>query len=375
MENGFEKIRLRLPALVLLALTVLFWSFYDRYEPDGPVLLSAPTLADGTNVRGEVSASDGRFTLRVPKGGKSARIDFTMPDASHYGILRAHVRIKVEGVVEGKYAWSCARMLVAQYDAKNKWIAGHHALISAEGSSDWISDQDEFEIQPTAARVAVILEQTGAEGTVEFDQIEVRPVRIRASFVRWRVAFAVAWIGMAFLYIPRCRLDSRKLRHLILLNALVILFGALMPSDWIEEGSDWAKKTWVKHTAAPKRATPASPATSAPRKQAPKKDRDTLQMDRFNQLVGGTHRMGHFTLFATLCFLVYLSAALEHQHPAYFFKVGADVLLFAAITESLQFLTIDRTAGICDLRTDFYGMVTALLLFVLLFPLIRHFAR
>ena len=80
--------------------------------------------------------------------------------------------------------------------------------------------------------------------------------------------------------------------------------------------------------------------------------------------------MGHFVLFASLCFLVYLSAALERQHPAYFIKVGLDILLFAAITEALQFLTLDRSAGLADLRIDLYGMAGALLLFLAVRPLI-----
>ena len=84
------------------------------------------------------------------------------------------------------------------------------------------------------------------------------------------------------------------------------------------------------------------------------------------------HEVGHFTLFATLCFLVYLSAALEQQHPAYFFKVAIDVLLFAAITESLQFLTLDRSAGVGDLRIDLYGMAAALILFLMVLPLVRR---
>ena len=69
--------------------------------------------------------------------------------------------------------------------------------------------------------------------------------------------------------------------------------------------------------------------------------------------------------FASLCFLVYLSSALERQHPAYFFKVGFDMLLFAAVTEALQFLTLDRAAGISDWLTDVYGMLLALVLFLL----------
>jgi hypothetical protein len=96
-------------------------------------------------------------------------------------------------------------------------------------------------------------------------------------------------------------------------------------------------------------------------------------MDWFMEMEVASHEAGHFVLFAMLCFLVYLSAALERQHPNYFFKVGIDVLLFAAITESLQFLTIDRSAGVRDLRVDLYGMAAALLLFLMVLPLIRHF--
>jgi hypothetical protein len=74
-----------------------------------------------------------------------------------------------------------------------------------------------------------------------------------------------------------------------------------------------------------------------------------------------------------LCFLVYLSAALERQHLIYFAKVGIDVLIFAAITESVQFLTLDRKAGVADLLTDIYGMATALVLFLAVLPFVRHY--
>ena len=85
------------------------------------------------------------------------------------------------------------------------------------------------------------------------------------------------------------------------------------------------------------------------------------------------HQVGHFALFASLCFLVYLSAALERQHVGYFAKVGFDILVFAAITESLQFLTLDRNAGVSDLLIDIYGMATAFVLFLAVLPLVRRF--
>ncbi len=369
MDTWKPKLKMRLPAFTLLLVTVLFWSLYDRYESAGPILLRLPTLADGTTIRGDVSESKSHFVLRVPKAGKRARIDFPLAGGADYESIRVHARMKVDDVVVGKHSWNCARVLLAQYDANKKWISGPHGLMGKWGSTDWEEYQDEFEIQPNAARVVVILQQSGTEGSAEFDQIEAQPVRIRASFIWWRIAFAASWIWMAFLYIPRCRLNHRKLKILILLNALAILAGSMMPGDWIADGSEWAKEAWVECS----KPTPAKTESQSLEKPAVKKEQDTQQMGCFNELVGGAHGGGHFILFASLCFLVYCSAALERQHLSYFLKVGFDVLLFAAITESLQFLTIDRTPGVSDLRIDLYGMAAALVLFLMVLPLIRRF--
>ena len=374
MDSWKPKLKMRFPAFVLLLATISFWSFYDRYELAGPLLLESPVLADGTNLRGDVFESKSHFILRVPKGGKRARIDFPLTGGADYEIIRASARIKVDGVVAGQQPWHCARVLLAQYDANNKWISGPHGLVGERGSKDWEGHRDEFEIQPNAARVVVILQQSGTEGTAEFDRIVVQPVRIRTSFPWWRMGFAASWLAAAIYYFPRCRLHYRKLKLLILLNALAIISGALMPAEWIEDGSEWVKKTWTERTEPVPEKIALKPAEKPAGKPAVKRDRDLLQMDRFNELVGGVHGGGHFILFASLCFLVYCSAALERQHPSYFFKVGFDVLLFAAVTESLQFLTIDRTAGASDLRIDLYGMGAALLLFLMVLPLIRRFA-
>jgi len=361
---------MRLPAVVLLAATILFWSRYDRYEPVGPVLLKSPVLAGGTNVRGDVSGSNGHFTLLVPPGGKQARIDFPVPAAMDYESIRVRARIKVDGVGVGKYPWSCARLLMTQYNTNNKWIPGHHGLVAEEGSKNWAWHEDVFKVSPNAARVVVVLQQSGTEGTAEFEHIEAEPVRIRDAFIWWRIVFLGSWTFMAVLYFRRCRLHRRKLKVLILLNVLAILYGTLMPGVWIQDSVERVKKA-----ARELRAPEPAPAKAQPTEGKPA-FRPALpqeQMDWFMEMEVEAHQAGHFVLFSTLCFLVYLSAALERQHPSYFFKVGIDVLLFAAITESLQFLTLDRTAGLGDLRIDLYGMATALLLFLMVLPLVRRF--
>jgi hypothetical protein len=364
-----EKTKLRLPALILLVASILFWSQYDRYEPDGPMLLQWPALAEASSVRGDVSEADGRFVLHVPAAGKTAELRFRLPTAKDYSSIRVRGRIKVDGVVVGQQSWNCARLLVVQYDARDKWISGHHGVVAEEGFKDWEKHEDIFEIFPGAARADVVLQQSGTAGRAEFDQIEAQPVRTRTSFVWWRCGFAALWLAAAFLYFPRCRLHRRKLKVLIFLNAVAILVGTLMPSTWIENVAEQSRET----VALLRPAAPEKPAAQSPATPTKKIVRETSEMDLFNMVVGDAHRTGHFALFASLCFLVYLSAALERQHPVYFFKVGFDILLFAAVTESLQYLTLDRTAGIGDLLTDVYGLVTALLVFLLVLPLVRRF--
>ncbi|WP_372846907.1 VanZ family protein [Pontiella sp.] len=362
-----------MPAILLLAVTVLFWGIYDRYELDGEILLESPTLADARQVRGDCQETNGCFRLSVPEGGRSASINFRLARTTPYRMVRVRGRIRTEGVVEGKYPWSCARLMLSQYDPSNQWIPGKHGLVMASGSEKWASHEDIFPILPGAAHVDVVIQNGGSFGTAEFDSLVAEPVTLRTSFFWWQGVFAFLWIGMAALYYRRTRLHRRKLRMLILLNALAILFGTMMPSVWMETLSDGAVETLGKTIERRKAKSPpaVAPSGAPATKPAAAAGREKNRVDQFNKRVGGIHRAGHFALFASLCFLVYLSAALERQHPSYYLKVAFDILLFAAITESLQNLTLDRTAGLSDLRNDLYGMLTAFVLFLL----VRLFLR
>jgi hypothetical protein len=363
MEHWKDKLKLRIPAIGLLIATLFFWSAYDRYEPDGPILLKVPSLDDAYRVSGEISEADSRFTLHVPEGGKRAEIRFRLSTATNYPSIRVRARVKTRDVVAGEYAWNSARFFFAQYDTNKKWMPGRHGLMGKSGSSPWKSYESVFEIFEGAAYADAVLQQGGISGTAEFESIEIQPVRVRASFVWWRIIFAGLWLSAACVYFPRCRLHRRKLKVLILLNALAILAGSIMPSCWIEDSSQWFAESAKQVLEKPVPARAGQPQTMPPTE---KKDREISLMDQFNEVVGGTHRIGHFTLFASLCFLVYCSAALERQHRSYYFRVAFDILLFASITESLQHLTLDRTAGIYDWLTDVYGMLLALCIFSVL---------
>jgi hypothetical protein len=366
VDHWKQKMKLRLPAILLLAATLLFWGLYERYEPAGPILLQAPSLADATRLRGECTETNGHFRLTVPPGGKTAGINFRLSDATNYSRIRVQGRMKLDGVVEGGNSWRCARLLLIQYDALDKWIPGHHGVVAEKGTQDWNAYEDVFVLDTHAAHVDLVIQQAGSEGSAEFDRLVAEPVRLRPSFRWWRMTFAIMWLSVAALYFRRCRLHRRRLRVLILLNAVAIILGTMMPERWIEDTARHAQKEVAK--AIEKSARPSESALAAP--PARRSDTDVM-IGQFSATVGGLHGFGHFALFASLCFLIYLSAALEGQSRSYFFRVAFDVLLFAGITESLQHLTLDRTPGVHDWFVDVCGMAAAFVFFLFVLMVFR----
>lgn len=376
MDRWKDKLKLRLPAIFLLVVTLLFWGLYDRYAAVGPPLLQSPKLSEASRVRGDVSVTNGVFTLQVPAGGKTADLRFQLAGAIDFSCIRVCGSIRTENVVQGKYSWNSARLLLIQRDAKGKWIPGTHSLLSEDGTVPWTFQMQEFDVEPGAASVEVVLQMTGKSGTAQFTDIVAVPVQTKASFPVMRVLFCCLWVGMALLYFKRCRLDHRKLKVLILLNVIAILYGTLMPGEWIQNVSEQVKdkvSESIRKPEIPK--TVKEGQTVAPKKTPDVARAEARRIDQFNTLVGGAHRAGHFVLFASLCFLVYCSAWLEKQHPVYYLKVGLDVLLFAAVSESLQYLTMDRTPGFSDWMIDVYGMITAFLAFLILRSLLSFLPK
>lgn len=367
MSEILNKFRIRLPAILLLAATALFWGFYDRYETVGPPLILNPDLTDADRVRGECTQTNSVFMLHVEDGGPTAGLSFRLPEFTRYEHIRVRGRIRTENVVTGKYSWRCARLLLTQYK-NDKWLPGDHGIVALSGTVDWQSREDVFDVMPEAEYGMLQVQQAGQSGTGWFTDLEVEPVRFKHSFGWLRILFAALWFFMVPLYFKRCRLNRRKLRVLILLNAMAILSGTIMPGAWIEDITDYAKKI-----------EPMVASKSIPQKSdgnTPSGNKSPISgAEQFHDVVENVHGAGHFLLFASLCFLVYLSAALERQHPVYFIKVALDILLFAGVTEALQYLTYDRIPGIHDWLFDVYGMLCAFLLFALIYPLVRIWCK
>lgn len=364
MDHWKDKLKLRVPAILLLVATLLFWGLYDPYGTVGPALIKTPILADAYQIRGDISEADGVLTLRVPNTGKRADLRFKLAHATEFSIIRVSGAIRTENVIEGKHTWRSARILLTQRDDKGKWISVKHSLPPKQGTAPWTKQTQEFKIHPLTFSAELVIQQTGKSGTAEFKDIIAQPVEVKASYTWLRNLFIITWVFMALVYYRRCRLNRRKLRILILLNTIAILFGTLMPADWLEGISQQLKQKASISLLQPATSNVKSKATpTISIKSSGIVAAKSSWVEQFNPVFASPQKLGHFALFASLCFLVYCSAWIEKQHPVYYFKVGLDILLFAGVTESLQYLTTDRTPSVTDWIIDIFGMLTAFALF------------
>jgi len=217
--------------------------------------------------------------------------------------------------------------------------------------------------------VALVLEQSGSAGIAWYDQIVVEPVVLKKSFVWWQGLFVVSWLVLGIVFYWQFWRRARRFKFLILLNVFALLFGVLMPEQWITASSLWVKQQVKKKQQVV--ATVSKKSVKNPEKVSDKKPQNFKPRhhthrvaEKFTQVVEKVHVMGHFLLFASLLFLLYLSAVFEQRRLVYFGVTFLPLILFSAVTEALQFLTMDRSPGLGDLKIDFYGMFTGFILFI-----------
>jgi VanZ family protein len=363
MKEMLNKLKLRLPAIVLLAVTLLFWGNYDPCRTYGPVLLETAKLTDAAYVEGDCSEADSVFRLTRPKGGTMPAVGFTLPDVSDYPMLRLRGRMAAEAVVPGEYEFDGARVTLVQRDKAGHIIGNFDGEAGGSGTFGWTKFLNDYYVYRGIEQVELRMTQQGQSGTALFDSVEVRPVRFKGRTHWIKFVFAVAWLILGIYYFPRCRLHTRKLHHLILLNVILILVGILLPTRVIQRGIHEMKQliSYVQMNDSPvnEQLVTAGPGFDLPA--------------HFEHIIGRS--LGHFILFGSLCFLVLLSGALEGQPRSYYFKVVFDVLLFGAITESLQYLTPDRTVDMADMLCNAYGILSAMVLFVFVKTLWRNPVR
>jgi len=340
---------------LLMAGTILFFQLFERYEISSPELLVDPQFSEGLSHwelsgRGAATTLGDTVLLRVDKAGAGVAVRQYLPHPKHYPLLHLAAELKSENIRPGVRFWQKGSLALVSLDENQRMLPVPHLVARLSGTRSWRTYQAVFRIPAEAQAVRVGVQLIGATGTLAVQQLSLHAVRERAAFVYYQVlglalwAVMLLWLGLP--WFSRLRWDGPHLA--IGLMVLAIAVGALLPAnlkillELITVTVFGRLVPGLDHT-----AEPVADLDSAP--------------------VGG---------FGHVLFFVLLAVAVRWAYPRQRRRVLLFILLlFAAVTEVLQFFAVGRTPSVNDFAIDSLGALGGLGLFELGRIIRRKFAR
>jgi VanZ family protein len=236
-----------------------------------------------------------------------------------------------EKIIRGEEEWETARFLVYfTKESEGQWDIPHEAG-SLSGTSPWTEFVKTFPVPSFAEEAHIVIENTGRSGTVWCDDILLMPVNINTRHFLYKNIFFIssAVIG-------------------VVLGLVVIIIFSL-----------WKREGWL----------PLAIAAVIIICDVCTNNLLEILRSIFNMESFPLKNYSHFILFSLLgvVSIRQLDARLpiratDSLFSPYSFAVFAGLVLFACLTESLQFFTFDRTPNFIDLLIDTTGIVTGIVL-------------
>jgi hypothetical protein len=337
-----------LGTIVWLAALGALILYCPKYLPDGELLLSSDfegmhkknnyiytqnfacwhCTKNGVSLLENAGFASSTGVKLTPAGKWGSSIQWDLTNPQRFSFLEFRGRMRVENIMMGEASWQNARFLVCFKDREGvrHWDYPHIAG-QLSGYSPWIEFSNTFQVPDFAVSAHVLIQNSGKSGTMWVDDISLRPARLNSQYFRnrnillgWGVALALAFIVTFkiwgdFGWVP------------ITILAACIL-GVLCPEVYIEKIAN-----------------------------------------NFNIKVAVLKKVGHLLIFLVigtafpLCFRRRLSAqSRETMSITFAVLMFMALALFAAMTEFLQLLTIDRTPNLSNYLVDICGILTGILL-------------
>jgi hypothetical protein len=268
----------------------------------------------------------------TPSGKWGSTILWNLHNPQRFDFLEISGKIRTEEIIMGKEGFDIARVLLyfVDHEGRPRWNYPHTAK-GLIGSSPWMKFSNTFQVPDFALSAHVLIQNGAKSGSMWVDHISLRPARLNHQFFRNRnILLGIGiLLALAFLYILNIWKNFGWIIPVIL---AVSALGVLCPDIYMQQiaGILKIKVVMLKKT-------------------------------------------GHFLVFLTLG--ISCSLWLQHRSKAKN-SIGMSMLhmlclflalaLFAALTEFLQLLTIDRSPALMDYLTDISGIFIGLLLAFLL---------
>jgi hypothetical protein len=327
--------------LLLSVSTILFFNLYARFVVIGPELLRNNlfhnNLAEWEYFDQSVSVpnlDEGIVRLHSDNPAIIVGLSQTIPEATHYRLLKLACDTKTSNVPQGRGGWNTARVILVSHDPKGipLWHLPY-ALAILHGTHEWEHHEEVFAVAADASRVSIFAQLAQTTGTLWVKNLSLRPVTEVASFGKFRNAVMLLWAVVAFwIVIPLVQSAfGHAHRSIIMALALAILFGALMPESLKER---------IGSSLFPSLVEPSVTASAATFKFTPLLSTPTI------------FEAGHLVMFAMLA----AAAFYRRPYPVSRAQMLGYLLFFALVTEVLQLFVDGRSAQFSDVLVDSAGI-------------------
>lgn len=325
---------------MILALTILFASYFDHYSA-----ISKNKLVNSSfeqKLEAWRSSNIGVSLLTKPETG----VRLTAPNGStrvhisqtvmlkNERLLKISAYIKTTDVTKGDRKWKSARLTAVQNRVYPYSKKTHRTVISTQsGTTRWIEVSGIVKVWENTDSIDVVFELVRAKGTASIGKVSLVEVSENMVFILLRNCFRFGWLVVVFIVLWQgiSSLENIGRRSLFFGMAFLILGGVLI-------------------TASSKNALAAQFSHFIPW--------DFEPFYTANELIFAT---GHLIGF----WILTLIALFPTKTVKTSIILCLNLLLFAVCTEAIQLLSEDRNASFLDGLTDTVGIIAGWLVWKL----------
>ncbi|MBT7287258.1 MAG: VanZ family protein [Rhodospirillaceae bacterium] len=350
--------------VVLTGITLALFGLMERYQALAPQVLENANFSSGLNgLNGWRTAGDatqlqsdnGVLRIQASAGDRAIGVRQKIARSPQMNKVRLSAWVKYEGVSKGQYGWNGARLILVQQDeaGKNQWELPHTIMLET-GNGPWQPFSRIIWLPRGSKSIEVVAVLNQVAGEMQVRDLTLEIVEENAGFETARQTLTLIWLLLLpWLFWPLYRPGgNRRGRLAIAFIASVILFGALTPHEAKSQLRQIAYK--AVHVVLENEAqTPTAPPVPA----VVSTDTDVIDGSFVEDFWRYSHKLGHVILF----FVLALGVTLNWRRPSWQ-RLALAIGAFAVTAESLQLLSIDRTADIRDAGLNLFGVGVGLLL-------------
>jgi len=379
----------------------LFFTVYDPWTEIGPNRVADGQFETPACTNGWTGWNNRLVHLDSDGGFKRSGGVVLNTSPKHHGILKmtvagvksvpafkVAVRAAARNIQKGSQNWYIPRAVFFFRDQKGKGLFNlSHEIFSITRDMGWREYASVFPVPKNAVVGELQIQNLGTKGDLAVDNVSIVPVMQQPSapvfdlffFILWMTALAVCLIVLE---------PWKTLSGIVaMFCALTIIVGVLLPQKVLNGAINVAVvkaynvKKKIEHPVsrsgnAPPVLRPVAKERSA---SAPFAKKQKIHLSTIPDYIwiNRAHRGGHFILFMILAFCSILRWAPtgKYAYATNILFVIAGLIQFAISTETLQFITIDRKAGLSDLGVDVAGILMATALCLLMCGISRLFRK